>query len=897
MRRLPSLSPSSFVPSISLALLVLIFFRQAAFTNLIFPRGDTFFYFYPYWEYRAQSLLAGRLPLWNPYIFMGVPFLANSQAGVFYPLNLPLIFFPAPLAVKITIIIHLIIAAWGTYLLARTISNLQHLPAAFAATLFALGGYLTAQVEHVNQLQGLAWMPFALWATSNIFNSKLQTSNFKSPLSIVHSSLFHCSLLSLFIALQLTAGHTQTTFITLVACAIIAIYYHFTLHPFGSRITHHGILEFGFLGFGIFLAFGLSAIQLLPTLELSRLSLRGGGLPLNEAISFSLNPLLIGRALLPGYSRMIFSEFVGYIGVIPLTLAIIGVTAIRRDKLIMLAAIIAFVGLFFAFGGYNPIYLLLARFVPGFNLFRVPARWLVLWAMGASLLAGFGLQSLIVNLQSFKKILLCASAPLLLIVITFLSATITPSGETGPIGLPQLIDVALWLISLTIVTLTLTHDASRITHHTLRYSLFAITLVELLLASQSLPLNHLTTSDAYSSIRPAMTQLLATTNDSTPPGRFLSLSSLEFDPGDMAELKSAWDSQLPASEVYDAIVATKYKEMLSPNLPMIWGIASVDGYDGGILPLRSYAEFAKNFGATGATTDGRLRQMLKAVPPNEMLSLTNTQWIITDKLKDAWIDDVFYDLQFSETITPDKPLTLNRLPRFSADALGLVLAEGKNEGEVSVTLSDGKIVTQKISGSGSARIRWDAASAIQTIIIHSPSSFTLRGATLIDEKAKAFQSLTLGSYRLVHTGDTKIYQNMNVLPRAFILPENPKSQLPNPNETLQTVGKTIITNYEAERIVIKTESDRGGYLILTDTFYPGWVAIVDSQTIEITPAFGLFRSIELPSGSHTVEFRFEPVSLKAGAMISVVSLMVLVVLMISSRFTPHDTHLPSDPQK
>ena len=138
---------------------------------------------------------------------------------------------------------------------------------------------------------------------------------------------------------------------------------------------------------------------------------------------------------------------------------------------------------------------------------------------------------------------------------------------------------------------------------------------------------------------------------------------------------------------------------------------------------------------------------------------------------------------------------------------------------------------------------------------------------------------------------------MNVLPRAFILPENPKSQLPNPNETLQTVGKTIITNYEAERIVIKTESDRGGYLILTDTFYPGWVAIVDSQTIEITPAFGLFRSIELPSGSHTVEFRFEPVSLKAGAMISVVSLMVLVVLMISSRFTPHDTHLPSDPQK
>ena len=180
----------------------------------------------------------------------------------------------------------------------------------------------------------------------------------------------------------------------------------------------------------------------------------------------------------------------------------------------------------------------------------------------------------------------------------------------------------------------------------------------------------------------------------------------------MPELKSAWEPQLPASEVYDAIVATKYKEMLSPNLPMVWGIPSVDGYDGGILPLRSYAEFAKNFGATGATTDGRLRHILKAVPPNEMLSLTNTQWIITDKLKDSWIDDVFYDLQFSETITPDRPLTLNRLPRFSADALGLVLAEGKNEGEVSVTLSDGVTVTQKFSGSGAVRVRWDRTSTI-----------------------------------------------------------------------------------------------------------------------------------------------------------------------------------------
>jgi hypothetical protein len=56
---------------------------------------------------------------------MGAPFLANSQAGVFYPLNWPLIFFSAPVAVKISIIIHVIIAAWGTYALARRVFDLE----------------------------------------------------------------------------------------------------------------------------------------------------------------------------------------------------------------------------------------------------------------------------------------------------------------------------------------------------------------------------------------------------------------------------------------------------------------------------------------------------------------------------------------------------------------------------------------------------------------------------------------------------------------------------------------------------------------------------------------------------------------------------------------------------
>ena len=103
-----------------LAALILFFFVRLAFSNLILARGDTFLYFYPYWTAAAEALRAGRLPLWNPDLFMGAPFLANSQVGFFYPLNWPVwLLFAPPYAVSASILIHVLIAAAGTYLAGR----------------------------------------------------------------------------------------------------------------------------------------------------------------------------------------------------------------------------------------------------------------------------------------------------------------------------------------------------------------------------------------------------------------------------------------------------------------------------------------------------------------------------------------------------------------------------------------------------------------------------------------------------------------------------------------------------------------------------------------------------------------------------------------------------------
>ncbi len=888
-------------------LLVLLFFWKLAFTNLILARGDTFLYFYPYWAYRAQAMLAGHLPLWDPYLFMGAPFLANSQAGVFYPLNWLLVFFPAPVAVKISILIHLLLAAAGAGLFARRALG-QSVPAAgLAAALFVFGGYLPSQMEHINQLQCLAWFPWLL-LVAHSFLSRLG----EGPGLRGSAAASHLGLGALVLALQLLAGHSQSAFISLAGVALYALCLSFPAAPdkpanWRGRLGRLGqwvgplVLFLAAAGLGAAL---LSAAQLLPTFELTQQSLRGGGLPLREALSFSLNPRLLGRALLPGYSRSVFSEFVAYAGVAGLALAVLGIGR-QRQRLAML--IVAGVGLAFALGAYNPLYVLLASFPP-VNLFRVPARWLFLFGFGVALLAGYGLDRLrlrdyewrwadfryppqLLRSPAFGGVAL--GAVIVIILLTPLANTLVPPGETGPLGAPALKDLAGWLLSLALMAVLM---VGRWPAWARTGGVMFLSLAELFVASQSLPFNHLTTPEAFSSIRPAMTQFLLPPSGAGPAGRFLSMSALRFDPGDLGELHSEWDQQLPPDAVYDAIIATKQKEVLSPDLPLAWDIPAVDGYDGGILPLRNYAAFTQLF--TGApSADGRLRENLTTVPDNRLLSLVNARYLTTDKVGDAWVDGIFYDLQFTVTLSAGETWSVAYVPQFEGTALGLVMPAFS--GQVRLTFADGSTAEQPIT---SNRVRFDRPASLTAIAFIGP--LTLRGLSLIDERVNAFQSLTLGPYRLVHSGDVKIYENLRVLPRAFmaraaeVVPDDvaARARLADPQfdpardvilaegaPSTAPPGSTVaITAYAPEDVRLATQG--AGYLVLTDAWYPGWTATLDGAPVPILRADLMFRAIWVPEGAHTVEFHFEPRSVLGGLWISGAAWAALLAVLAGAAY-------------
>jgi hypothetical protein len=940
---------------LSLCALVCTCYWRIALAGRILAGGDAFTYFYPYWAEATRAIQAGRLPLWNPYLFMGAPFLANSQVGVFYPLNLVLwLLLPAYQSLHLTIVLHLCLAALNAYLWGRSSLRLGRIGAWAVGATFALGGYLGAQVEHVNQLQGLAWLPLmlTLW-DRGIANQQISKTALAG--------------LAVAIGLVLLAGHTQTAFISLVGLAT------YGLGPMAWRGSRRRewkplIRRVLLLAAAACLGAALAAAQLTPTWELTRLSVRAGGLPFKDRISFSLTPFYLTHALLPDFAEPAIPahiEHVAYVGIAGLALAAVGIyTTSRRQPANQPSNqptanlpiyFLTSLGLFLSLGAYNPIYLLLARYVPGFAHFRVPGRWLALYALGTAALVGFGAEGLLHRRVrvTWRGLALFTAALALLAGWAVVGVRI---GEGGRVGWPT---VAGWAAgtALTVALLLATTRAPRLA----TAGLLVLLIAELLAASTSLPHSRATAPQAFTSLRPAIAHVLA--NEGDPPPRFISMSDITFDPGDLYEIEVIYGPQLSTDALYDYVVATKHKEVLSPNLPLAFGVPAVDGYDGGVLPLARYVTLQRLFLPEGEVSiDGRLRENLTAIPDGRWLSLFNVRHVITDKLHDAWLDDVFYDLQLGAQLARGETAVVARVPRFEATALGLVsylrggatLPDGTPVGVVEVGFGEGITRTFELrAGEHTAeglygpdvahaqaavgghfwppapstdamstaeggqtegsdyvtRLRWEDPAAPVAVIVRATlpqGELVVRGTSLIDERTGSFQALVLsdqGRFRLAHSGDVKIYENLDVLPRAFLIHQATVAgddeealalmEEPTFDPAMEVVlaaetgtrgqpasagfaGSATIISYQPERIEIEVEASSPGYLVLTDAWYPGWKATADGEPVPMHRADILFRAVAVKAGQHRVVFIFRPVSLHIGAGVSLAGLTGLI---------------------
>jgi hypothetical protein len=961
-----ALPPRSWLWDIAVALLLAAFvallYAPLLFTNRVLATGDILLYFYPYRDYAAAALRSGDVPLWNPYIFLGVPFLANPQAAVLYPLHWPLSWLSVTSQVYWSAALHTWLLGLGGYVLLRT-WGYSRWAGLVTGLVLAGSGFYGGLIGHLNQMNGAAWLPWALavllWAGQGEINGRRLARA--------------AGLFGLLVMLMLLAGHTQTVYINLFALAVWVVWpLVVSIFPLSFRalgaparnppavgagegdsssqtprndnavlVSGWGIVDkagekrerffaalrmtggrLAVYGLGVVLGALAAAPQLLPTMELSARGLRQGGLSYGEVSSFSLKPLLLPWTLLPSYGLVdlgvIFStagytEYVAYVGAIALILAAVGLWRARGSAWgsgLLLAAL----GLFLAAGRWNPVYYLLYWVVPGFDLFRAPARWMMIYTLGMAILAGIGLEYW--WRQGYKRIL-----------------------------------------GVVVV---------------------ALVALDLLLAARALPHTQTTAPQAVYDIRTALAHLLTDPNrEALHPaaaGRFMSMSAITFDPGDMADyariFRDGPNAQLDARAFDQLIIALKVQELIAPNLALLWRVPSLDGFDGGVLPLARYLDLLTLFVPPDQLiSDGRLREQVTRIPRTDLLALFNVQYVITDKVRDLWFEDIYYDRQIGAQLNAGFPQVTIEAPRsFAATHLHLIAAaeedsaliSGANRPVLDVTVTgidnNGENVTVQLpvlagseagadladatldsplAASNGAQVayrdveggRQEYRVSLELPMILTPEAITVtwqpdappitvQAATLVDARTRKFTALLpsdRGRFQLVHSGDVKIYENLDLLPRAYLVHNvmgaadadqalalvaagnfDPAQSAVVENVTSFSTtatagdGATLLA-YAPERVVVETASAEPALLVLADGDDPGWRATVDGVPIPIYRTNVLLRGVAVPAGSHTVEFVYQPAPWQQGLWLGGVGLLLILGLLVGSGSWPRQS--------
>lgn len=339
--------------------------------------GTPLLQFTPWHTVAKQILFSGHLPLWNSWLGMGAPLMANYQSALLYPPNWILLATDVAWGQTLLVMLHLIWAGFGMALLARSM-GLGPFAQAISGLAYGMSGYLVARSGFLSINAATAWLPWILLATERLARSP-------KPRTV--------ALLGLVLGLQWLSGHAQIAWYTLLLAAAWVVY-RARGH---SRSAGRAVFAFGAAGA---LAFAIAAVQLVPTLEYVSVSTRAGGLDPETALTYSFWPWRLLGLVAPdlfgnpatgdfwGYGN--FWEDAIYLGVLPLLLAVGGLLSKVPGRMNGFLLAIAAVGFVLSLGSNTPIFTFLFEKVPTFSMFQAPTRW-NLWLVGSlSLLAGMG---------------------------------------------------------------------------------------------------------------------------------------------------------------------------------------------------------------------------------------------------------------------------------------------------------------------------------------------------------------------------------------------------------------------------------------------------------------------------------------------------------------------------
>ncbi|HVO75112.1 MAG TPA: YfhO family protein [Ignavibacteriaceae bacterium] len=743
-----------------------------------FSSADSSWQYEPWLFYAAEQIQELHLPLWNPYIGVGMPFAANMMSGIYYPLNF-LVFIGNHSSflflIDLTILLKLYIAGFFTYCFMRELA-INKPASLFSSISFMFCGYFLVYITMAH-LNVEILIPAVFFCFERII---------KKP------DFYNSIIASFFVFLSIIGGMPEST-----ALLFFFVGLYILVRIFQDSKNNHKIEDIiskiFWLGLAFVVGILLSAFLLIPFIEFVS-SAAVPSHPIDGFIglyhkSFNFDTISIIIPHFFGYFGNIWyhSDLYGnpitFIGIITVFFAL---CAIRlKDIKSTISIFFSIFAIFYILKNYGVFFVNWIGYLPLFNLIVFPKYLTPEFSFCMAVLGGIGLQN-IFNLS--KKRVTITFVTIITIIGLFMLFNLPAAATTGWIitisGIKFsalywiIMMVAASLFWLTIIGVWYNYGIKK--DHFNQYLLFSLMVIILVIEL------FLCTSISYVDRYPPYT---------APPY----INYLKSDAGEFR------------------VLGTDY--VLYPNIASVYGISDIRDYDA--MFVNRYYQF---YNKLLENADKKLTLSEYKTPPQSVYP--SIIQINPNNLKFLSLLNVKYILANSDLIKQKNLSDSN-----------IVLIYNKE-----VKIYENKKVIPRVFFVNQAIVLSTEDSIIKEL---NNSSFDPR-KTLIIEKN---------------------------------IPELTQIKEINNN----TVNNSYFTNiclYEPNLVNITIITDNPGFLVLTDTFYPGWNVYVDGKIREILPSDYLFRGVFIEKGTHQVEFKYEPLSFRLGLVISVLTGIVIILIFI-----------------
>ena len=788
----------------------------------VFFFEDSTNFFEPLCSYIGKSFASGRIPLWNPYSYCGMPQIAISSPGLLSPFTWLFAVFTFSKGLALIMIISQLVCGAGTFLLVASL-GWGTMASVVAASIMAQSGYVFSLSSNYSLVTTGAFVPLTFWS---IRQFALENQHNRKSFFGVQIAL------STF--MEVAGGRPEIWLLALIVQILFVMSGFDTIFSFKNNPVKASILKY--MAIGLLFA----APILLPLIEWVPLSRRADGLGASETLLFSANwyhflsmmlshPLGDLQLRLSEYRALIQPRNIGpyigsaYIGITAVLLSLFGIQSMMRRTAVIGGLCI--IGVLFALGENVPGLSVIVEQFPVLGLVRFPSKCLFFVIFCFSLFAARGM-------RNYEKGSVNSFIPVVFaVVISLIGLTLFGSNNlllpflTDHIRRPEILLQAQRLIAF---SLLINGGLMLVIALILRGCVRKNNRLGQLLTLVCLQFGLLTHAFSYyragapadyyrqpSKVNDSIRLLAAENHSCLADYRFSGLFLESF-------------SVPPSYSSLDSATATmksfQYgRNILRPFSNVDFELPSMFGFEGAMngeyyyLFLNDYLRSSQAVPTPEILSDGISRT---DEPLARLLQATAVNYVVTQKYRYAvtavknipvtepMLDDTFFEMAREDEVDNFRIYRLkNAIPR--------------------------------------------------AYLSYNWKTFLSRDDLIrqISEPSKSYW-----------------------MPQSTTLLEGAKSSEFDSAQSTFAIAPLKILETSPEVLKISFSTSQPAILVLADQFYPGWVADIDGCGTPIIRCNGFMRGVHVPGGEHTVTFKYVPKSFWGGLSIAFLALIWMLIL-------------------